>query len=203
MKGYKLSWDKKKMWAVTVFLLLAAGLFVAALAEPKQQSTVKWVQLNRSVEAVLEQSEQDEQSGLAENENQGTQVRKDTDKDQKQKDKDKDKDKGNEQGQQVEKDGVAATSDEKAAAVNDSIINTNVNTPDLASSTVDDGKLDINRATAEQLDSLKGIGPAKAQAIVDDRNLNGQFSSVGDLQRVKGIGPKLLEGVKDSIVARP
>lgn len=203
MKAYKLSWDKKKMWVVTVFLLLAAGLFIAALGEPKQQSSPKWVQLNRSVEAVLEQGEQDEQSGLAENETQRTQGRKDTDKDQKQKDKDKDKDKGSEQGQQVEKDGVAATSNEKAVAVNDSMINTNVDTPDLASSAMDDGKLDINRATAEQLDSLKGIGPAKAQAIVDDRNLNGQFGSVGDLQRVKGIGPKLLEGVKDSIVARP
>ncbi|MGO4107247.1 ComEA family DNA-binding protein [Paenibacillus sp. YAF4_2] len=65
------------------------------------------------------------------------------------------------------------------------------------------GKLDINRATAEQLDSLKGIGPAKAQAILADREQNGPFQSVDDLLRVKGIGSKLLAGIKDSIVAAP
>lgn len=65
------------------------------------------------------------------------------------------------------------------------------------------GKVDINRATAEQLDSLKGIGPAKAQAILADREQNGPFQSVDDLMRVKGIGTKLLAGIKDSIVAAP
>ncbi|TCN01537.1 competence protein ComEA [Paenibacillus sp. BK033] len=65
------------------------------------------------------------------------------------------------------------------------------------------GKLDINRATAEQLDTLKGIGPAKAQAIIADREQNGPFSSAEDLLRVKGIGSKLLAGIKDSIVASP
>ncbi|SFE99572.1 competence protein ComEA [Paenibacillus catalpae] len=65
------------------------------------------------------------------------------------------------------------------------------------------GKLDVNRATAEQLDTLKGIGPAKAQAIIADREQNGLFQSVDDLLRVKGIGSKLLAGIKDSIVAMP
>ncbi|MCM3627237.1 ComEA family DNA-binding protein [Paenibacillus glycanilyticus] len=66
-----------------------------------------------------------------------------------------------------------------------------------------EGKLDINRASAEQLDTLKGIGPAKAQAIIADREQNGPFQSVDDLLRVKGIGSKLLAGIKDSIVATP
>lgn len=65
------------------------------------------------------------------------------------------------------------------------------------------GKLDVNQATAEQLDTLKGIGPAKAQAIIADREQNGPFQSVEDLLRVKGIGNKLLAGIKDSIVASP
>ncbi|QAY68414.1 helix-hairpin-helix domain-containing protein [Paenibacillus protaetiae] len=65
------------------------------------------------------------------------------------------------------------------------------------------GKLDINKATAEQLDALKGIGPSKAQAIVADRETNGPFRSVDDLLRVKGIGEKLLADIKDSIVAGP
>lgn len=76
-------------------------------------------------------------------------------------------------------------------------------TGDGAASSTDSGKLDINRATVQELDGLKGIGPAKAKAIVENREKNGRFTSVDDLQRVKGIGPKLLEGMKDSIVANP
>lgn len=65
------------------------------------------------------------------------------------------------------------------------------------------GKIDINRASAEQLDGLKGIGPAKAQAIVADREKNGKFGSVDELLRVKGIGEKLLSSMKESVVALP
>ncbi|RIX54095.1 hypothetical protein D3P08_07545 [Paenibacillus nanensis] len=65
------------------------------------------------------------------------------------------------------------------------------------------GRLDLNRATAAELDELKGIGPSKAKAIVEDRERNGYFASVDDLLRVKGIGEKLLAGIKDSVVTRP
>lgn len=66
-----------------------------------------------------------------------------------------------------------------------------------------DGKLDINRATAAELDTLKGIGPSKAQAIIEDREKNGRFTTIDDLLRVNGIGEKLLSGIQESIVARP
>ncbi len=66
-----------------------------------------------------------------------------------------------------------------------------------------DDRLDINRATAAELDALKGIGPAKAAAIVADRERNGNFKTAEDLLRVKGIGKKLLSGIQDSIVAKP
>ncbi|GGG55954.1 ComEA family DNA-binding protein [Paenibacillus radicis (ex Gao et al. 2016)] len=79
--------------------------------------------------------------------------------------------------------------------------NSNSGTAEIADA--DRGKLDINRATLEQLKGLKGIGPAKAQAIVNEREQRGFFNSADDLLRVKGIGPKLLAGLKDSIVARP
>jgi len=65
------------------------------------------------------------------------------------------------------------------------------------------GRLDLNRATAAELDELKGIGPSKAQAIIEDRERNGFFASVEDLLRVKGIGEKLLAGIKESVVTRP
>ncbi|GGG11024.1 ComEA family DNA-binding protein [Paenibacillus abyssi] len=71
-----------------------------------------------------------------------------------------------------------------------------------ASGAADDGKIDLNTATTDQLDTLPGIGMAKAQAIVDDRSKNGPFHSVEDLMRVKGIGPKILEKMKESVVVR-
>jgi len=61
------------------------------------------------------------------------------------------------------------------------------------------GKVNINSATAAELDSLSGIGPTKAQAIVDYRNQNGPFRSIDDLLNVTGIGPKTLETIRDQI----
>jgi competence protein ComEA len=53
-------------------------------------------------------------------------------------------------------------------------------------------KININRATAQQLDALPGIGPTLAARIVDFRNANGGFDTVTDLGQVAGIGVKLL-----------
>ena len=54
-------------------------------------------------------------------------------------------------------------------------------------------QLDINSASAEQLDSLKGIGPVKAQAIVDYRRQHGPFRSVDELANVPGLGPAMVQ----------
>lgn len=52
----------------------------------------------------------------------------------------------------------------------------------------------LNTATAEELTSLNGIGPALAARIVEFRETVGPFQSVEDLVRVRGIGPRTLEG---------
>lgn len=61
------------------------------------------------------------------------------------------------------------------------------------------GKLNINRATAEELDALPGVGPSTAQKIVADREANGPFSRVEDLKRVSGIGDKKFDGLVSEI----
>lgn len=62
--------------------------------------------------------------------------------------------------------------------------------------------LDINRATADELEQLPGIGPTLAQRIVEYRQQVGRFQSVDDLRNVRGIGPKLLEQIRPLVVVR-
>lgn len=63
------------------------------------------------------------------------------------------------------------------------------------------GLIDINTATAAQLQTLPGIGEVIAQRIIDYREANGPFSSIGELIKVKGIGEKRLEAIWDLITA--
>ena len=61
------------------------------------------------------------------------------------------------------------------------------------------GKVNINSATADELQQLNGVGPALAQRIVDDRKTNGAFVTIEDLKRVSGIGDKKFASLADSI----
>jgi competence protein ComEA len=61
------------------------------------------------------------------------------------------------------------------------------------------GRLDLNKATIEQLDALPGIGESKAKAILAYRSEKGSFKKVEDLLEVKGIGEKLLAKIKPMV----
>lgn len=62
--------------------------------------------------------------------------------------------------------------------------------------------LELNTASAEDLEALPGIGPGVARAIVEDRARRGHFRSVDELERVRGIGPKALERLRGFLVVR-
>jgi len=63
----------------------------------------------------------------------------------------------------------------------------------------DAAKININKASAEELTQLKGIGPSLAAKIVDYRDKNGPFKSPEEITLVSGIGPKTFENNKDLI----
>lgn len=64
-------------------------------------------------------------------------------------------------------------------------------------------KLDLNTASARELQKLPGIGEGLSAAIVADREENGPFASVEDLLRVPGIGEKRLEAIRDLVTVGP
>lgn len=63
-----------------------------------------------------------------------------------------------------------------------------------------DGRVDLNRASAEELEALPGIGPVIARRIVEHREREGPFATVGDLRAVPGIGEKTFQALADLLV---
>ncbi len=61
------------------------------------------------------------------------------------------------------------------------------------------GKVNLNKATEEELQTLSGIGPSRARAIIQYRQEHGGFKSVDELKNVSGIGDKTFEKLKPEI----
>ena len=59
--------------------------------------------------------------------------------------------------------------------------------------------INVNTASADQLEELPGIGPARAADLLEWRAENGPFESVEDLLQVPGIGPATLEDLRDQV----
>jgi competence protein ComEA len=61
-------------------------------------------------------------------------------------------------------------------------------------------KININTATAEQLQTLPGIGPVLAKTIIDHRTKNGKFNKIEEILNVKGVGEKMFQKIKGRLV---
>jgi comEA protein len=59
--------------------------------------------------------------------------------------------------------------------------------------------IDLNRATAAELQLLPGVGPALSRRIVEYRETNGEFVEIEDVMQVSGIGPKTFEAIRDHL----
>jgi len=75
--------------------------------------------------------------------------------------------------------------------------------PSVPETRAHDESLDLNRATARQLDDLPGVGPVLAARILDHRRRFGSFRTVEDLRAIRGIGPRLFERLRTRLSAGP
>jgi len=66
----------------------------------------------------------------------------------------------------------------------------------------DAGKVNLNTATASELETLPGVGPAKSAAILEFREVNGGFKTIEDLKSISGIGDKTFEKLKELITVK-
>lgn len=63
----------------------------------------------------------------------------------------------------------------------------------------EDGKINLNKATKEELMTLPGVGASRAESIIQYRNENGGFKSIEDIMQISGIKEGLFEKIKDLI----
>ncbi|SHZ77707.1 ComE operon protein 1 [Mycobacteroides abscessus subsp. abscessus] len=68
-----------------------------------------------------------------------------------------------------------------------------------ASNIKENKKVNLNKASLEELKQVKGLGAKRAQDIIDHRESNGNFKSVDDLKKVSGIGAKTIEKLKEYV----
>lgn len=62
--------------------------------------------------------------------------------------------------------------------------------------------VNINKANSAQLQTINGIGPAKAQEIIKYRKSHGGFKTVDELVNVNGIGPKTVDKIRSQVSVR-
>lgn len=73
-------------------------------------------------------------------------------------------------------------------------------TTNITSNIKTQGKININTATEEELDTLPGIGPSTAAKIIDYRKENGKFKNIEEIKEVSGIGDAKYEKIKELII---
>jgi len=76
------------------------------------------------------------------------------------------------------------------------------NLPPTSTGGSGEGLIDINTASAEELEGLPNIGPTLAQSIIDHRTIHGPFAAIEEIMEVRGIGEGVFEEIRELIVVR-
>ena len=106
--------------------------------------------------------------------------------------------KGNNKNDDEEK-SVSNESDENSGGDGSKGDSNDKSDENTASNQSNTGRININTATLDQLQTLKGIGPKTAARIIAQRKKVGYFRSLEDLMQIKGIGPKTLNKFRGNV----
>ena len=87
----------------------------------------------------------------------------------------------------------------KSMNQNNTSLQTNIQTEEIATNTKKQEKININTADEKQLDTLPGIGPSTASKIIEYRKEKGKFKSIEEIKEVSGIGDAKFEKIKNLI----
>jgi len=101
------------------------------------------------------------------------------------------KEESQEESKEESKAEIGVDGEKKEAGIEDS--------PEKIQQNREEKKININTATEQELESLKGIGPATAKNIIRYREEYGGFSSIEEIKNVKRIGDKIFEKIKADI----
>jgi competence protein ComEA len=96
---------------------------------------------------------------------------------------------------------VCATTAHAASTASDSLIRP-TNVPTQATPIKIAAPININTTDAATLETIKGLGAAKAQSIIDYRTKHGAYQSLQELENVPGIGPKLLAKIQGQLTLK-
>ncbi len=89
-----------------------------------------------------------------------------------------------------------------ATADTNSLISSSTNLNSSLSSSSKTQKININKASQSELETIPGIGPSTALKIINYRNENGKFNSIEDIKKVSGIGNAKYEKMKEYITIK-
>lgn len=89
--------------------------------------------------------------------------------------------------------------DDRNNSINESQVSTNTGNNTSEDQNNTNEKININLASASELESIPGVGPSTSKKIIDYREKNGKFAKKEDIKNVSGIGEKKFENMKDYI----
>ena len=160
---------------------LARGAYESLEVKSKEMLPVNQ---GKTAEEKKEKQEENKKEKKEENPEISKEERKEESKEER-------KEESKEESKAGSKAEIGVDGEKKEAGLEDS--------PEKIQQNREEKKININTATEQELESLKGIGPATAKNIIRYREEYGGFSSIEEIKNVKRIGDKIFEKIKADI----
>lgn len=181
----------RKMKAALLFILLCTFLFVILSIKEREQKTIF---VGKAGEKAEWTSPETEQSVIERSTKKKAQMEKDEEKSAKKPGEEKKREEKQTEPSTTEPDVTEARGNAHSVEETGAVA--------VSKEKKSEGKININRASAEELQKLKGIGPSTAKSIILYREEYGAFSEIEEIMNVKRIGEKTFAKIKEQITVK-